>query len=193
MMIYTSILSAVVSALAAETIDNTAKQAWQKLYQPGYADSEGLAELIRASNSSGIKRIDADCWVHARLHSQLKPRHWNALVAKYSTHKAKKVESISALVPVIASHAPQLFVMKAVTAWAIPQLKGVDGKRSSDMIVLPQQFYDINSWDSQGLNRTTYWRWKKGVERTLDEMINEAINDSENILRREGILIADVA
>ncbi|MEX7116799.1 hypothetical protein AB2C39_36685, partial [Pseudomonas aeruginosa] len=68
-----------------------------------------------------------------------------------------------------------------------------DGKRSSDMIVLPQQFYDINSWDYQGLNRTTYWRWKKGVERTLDEMINEALNDSENILRREGILIADVA
>ncbi|HBO5587672.1 TPA: hypothetical protein L4556_004136 [Pseudomonas aeruginosa] len=150
-MIYTSIRSAVVSALAAETIDNTAKQAWQKLYQPGYAESEGLAGLIRGSNTSGIKRIDADCWVHARLHSQLKPRHWNALVAKYSTHKAKKVEAISALVPVIASHAPQLFVMKAVTAWAIPQLKGVEGKRSSDMIVLPQQFYDINSWDSRGL------------------------------------------
>lgn len=39
-MIYTSIRSAVVSALAAETIDNTAKQAWQKLYQPGYAEGE---------------------------------------------------------------------------------------------------------------------------------------------------------
>lgn len=62
-MIYRNVVSAVVRALAAETIDNTAKQAWQKLYQPGYAEIEGLAGLIRASNSSGIKRIDADCWV----------------------------------------------------------------------------------------------------------------------------------
>ncbi|CAL5244116.1 TPA: hypothetical protein L5W20_005914 [Pseudomonas aeruginosa] len=193
MTIYVSALSAIVSALSADCIDNTAKQAWQKLYQPGYAESEGLSGLIRGSNTSGIKRIDADCWVHARLHSQLKPRHWNALVAKYSTHRGKKVQAISALAPVIASHAPQLFVMKAVTAWAIPQMKGVDGKRSTDMIVLPQHFYDINSWDSQGLNRTTYWRWKRGVERTLDEMINEALTESENILRMEGVLVADVA
>lgn len=31
-MIYQSVLGAVVSALAAEAIDTTSKQAWQKLY-----------------------------------------------------------------------------------------------------------------------------------------------------------------
>ncbi|MDO2123328.1 hypothetical protein Q2422_26595, partial [Escherichia coli] len=87
-----------------------AKQALQKLYQSGYADSEGLAGLIRASNSSGIKRIDADCWVDARLHSQLKPRHWNALVAKYSTHREKKKAAIETLIPLVATPAPRRFL-----------------------------------------------------------------------------------
>ena len=50
-----------------------------------------------------------DCWVHARLHSKLIPRHWNALMARFSTHKAKKVDAIGKLVPLIATQAPNLF------------------------------------------------------------------------------------
>jgi hypothetical protein len=190
-MIYTSVLAAVVSALAAECIDSTSKQAWQKLYQSS-GEAGDLASLVRAARSGAISRQDADCWVYSRLHSQLKPRHWNALVARYSTHKAHKVESIGALVPLIASHAPRLFVYKAVTAWAIPQLKGAAGKRSTDMIILPSEFYDLNTWDSQGLNRTTYWRWRKGVESVLEGMVKEALAEVEVILRAEGVLL-DIA
>ena len=65
-----------------------------------------------------------DFWIHGRLHKALIPRHWNALVAKFSTHKGRKVEAIGALRPLIASPAPKLFLYKAVTAWAIPKLKG---------------------------------------------------------------------
>lgn len=115
-MIYSSVLSAVVSALAAECIDNTAKQAWQKLID---VDTAKVGAGGGATN-----RMQADCWVFARLHSELIPRHWNALVARYSTHKARKIDAIGKLAPLIASPAPVLFVHKAVTAWAIPQLKG---------------------------------------------------------------------
>lgn len=190
-MIYTSPLAAVVSALAAECIDSTSKQAWQKLYQSS-GEAGDTASLVRAARSGAISRQDVDCWVYSRLHSQLKPRHWNALVARYSTHKARKVEAIGALVPLIASHAPRLFVYKAVTAWAIPQLKGAAGKRSTDMIILPAEFYDMNTWDSQGLNRTTYWRWRKGVESVLEGMVKEALAEVEVILRAEGVLL-DIA
>jgi len=187
-MIYTSVLAAVVSALAAECIDSTSKQAWQKLYQSS-GEAGDLASLVRAARSGAISRQDADCWVYSRLHSQLKHRHWNALVARYSTHKAHKVESIGALVPLIASHAPRLFVYKAVTAWAIPPLKGVQGKRSTDMIILPTEFYDMNTWDSQGLHRSTYWRWRRGIEEVLNEMVKYALKDVEEILRHEGLLM----
>ncbi|WAD26662.1 hypothetical protein OS670_20045 [Pseudomonadaceae bacterium T75] len=188
-MIYTSTLAAVVSALAAEAIDNTSKQAWQKLYRPGYADGGSLESLMRSSGEKGITRMDADCWVYARLHSQLIPRHWNALMAKYSTHKGKKVQAIAALVPLIASPAPGLFVQKAVTAWAIPPMKGVEGKRSTDMIVLPAQFYDMNGWDLEANHERTRRRWRKGVSDVLEEMVGEALREAERILNAEGVLL----
>lgn len=229
-MKYQSVLAAVVRALAADTMSGV-----------GGGDFE---PKVQASKLKGeITGKDAamlvDCWVHARLHSKLIPRHWNALTARFSTHKAKKVEAIGKLVPLIATQAPNLFRYKAVTAWAIPPVKGVQAqsgqevasraareraefdslhagvvqhlaggempedagqarreqyvKRSTDMIVLPAEFYDINTWDGQGLNRTTYWRWKKAIEKVLDEMVAEALEASGKILQDEGILMADAA
>lgn len=229
-MKYQSVLTAIVRALAAETMSGV-----------GGGDFE---PKVQASKLKGeITGKDAamllDCWVHARLHSKLIPRHWNALTARFSTHKAKKVDAIGKLVPLIASQAPNLFRYKAVTAWAIPPVKGVQAqsghevasraareraefaslhagvvqhlaggempedagqarreqyvKRSTDMIVLPAEFYDINTWDNQGLNRTTYWRWKKAIEKVLDEMVVEALAASAKILEDEGILMAEAA
>ncbi|MCO8261495.1 hypothetical protein NC656_08045 [Pseudomonas asiatica] len=229
-MKYQSVLAAVVRALAADTMSGV-----------GGGDFE---PKVQASKLKGeITGKDAamlvDCWVHARLHSKLIPRHWNALTARFSTHKAKKVDAIGKLVPLIATQAPNLFRYKAVTAWAIPPVKGVQAqsghevasraarergefdslhagvvqrlaggeipedagqarreqyvKRSTDMIVLPAEFYDINTWDGQGLNRTTYWRWKKAIEKVLDEMVAEALVASGKILQEEGILMADAA
>ncbi|MFG0864610.1 hypothetical protein [Pseudomonas sp. FYR_7] len=229
-MKYQSVLAAIVRALAADTMSGV-----------GGGDFE---PKVQASKLKGeITGKDAamllDCWVHARLHSKLIPRHWNALTARFSTHKAKKVEAIGKLVPLIATQAPNLFRYKAVTAWAIPPVKGVQAqsghevasraareraefaslhagvvqhlaggempedagqarreqyvKRSTDMIVLPAEFYDINTWDNQGLNRTTYWRWKKAIEKVLDEMVVEALAASAKILEDEGILMSEAA
>lgn len=229
-MKYQSVLAAVVRALAAETMSGV-----------GGGDFEPKVQTSKLKGEIAGKdaAMLVDCWVHARLHSKLIPRHWSALVARFSTHKAKKVEAIGKLVPLIATQAPNLFRYKAVTAWAIPPVKGVqaqsghevasrsareraefdsltagvgkrlDGgempedsgqarreqyvKRSTDMIVLPAEFYDINTWDGQGLNRTTYWRWKKAIEKVLDEMVAEALVASGKILQEEGVLMADAA
>ncbi|KAB0549793.1 hypothetical protein F7R01_00795 [Pseudomonas argentinensis] len=184
-MIYPSVQSAVVSALAAECIDNTSKQAWQKLID--------LDTVRVGSGVSASDRMQADCWVFARLHSQLIPRHWNALVAKYSTHKGRKVQAISALVPVVASHAPRLFIGNAVTAWAIPPMKGAAGKRSVDMIVLPEQFYDLNRWDPEARPERTRRRWRQGINEVLESLVTEAMVAAENILDREGVLSGNCA
>ncbi len=192
-MIYSSVLAAVVSALAAEAIDNTSKQAWQKLYQPGCDDGRDMATLSKSVEQGTISRTDADCWVFARLHSQLKPRHWDVLVAKYSTHRARKVQSIGRVHPLVASHAPKLFIVSAVTAWAIPKLKGADGKRSSDMIVLPSEFYDVNRWDPEASPERTRRRWKKGIEDVLDAMVDEALSHAAAILDYEGLSLKNAA
>ncbi|WCD79162.1 hypothetical protein [Pseudomonas sp. TUM22785] len=191
-MVYASVLAAVVSALAAETIDNTAKQAWQKLYRPGHEDGHDFATLM-GTDGAGLNRTDVDCWVFARLHSQLKPRHWDVLAARYGTHKGRKVGAIGRLCPLIPSHAPKLFVQKAVTAWAIPQMKGVDGKRSCDMIVLPRSFYDMNSWDLEARPEQTRRRWRGDVRKRLDEMVEEALIAAGEILEAEGLLFTEAA
>lgn len=117
-MVYESVMGAVVSALAAEAIDNTSKQAWQRKCECGET-------AARKSTVTGLERDYIDCWVYARLHSMLKDRHWFALVAKYSANKARRVEAIGRVKAVVATPAPQLFLYKAVTAWAIPKLRGV--------------------------------------------------------------------
>ncbi|MEX5363476.1 hypothetical protein WCE03_16795 [Pseudomonas guariconensis] len=229
-MKYQSVLAAVVRALAAETMSGVGGGDFEPKVQ---------ASKLKGEISGKDAAMLVDCWVHARLHSKLIPRHWHALTARFSTHKAKKVDAIGKLVPLIATQAPNLFRYKAVTAWAIPPVKGVQAhsghevasraareraefdslhagvvqrlaggempedagqarreqyvKRSTDMIVLPAEFYDINTWDGQGLNRTTYWRWKKAIEKVLDEMVAEALIASGKILQEEGVLMADAA
>lgn len=222
-MIYTNVLSAVVSALAAECIDNTSKQAWQRLYQAGEGRPVGPAV-------SEDDRLLADCWVFARLHTELLPRHWDVLVARYSTHAQKKARAITELVPLIASHAGARFVERAVATWAIPKLKGEqqsesaavvdkpkDGEpewrkraaalnaeratrhqeakagRSSVMIILPASWYDMNLWDEDANTDRTRQRWRKAIYDTLNEMVREALAAAEQILKEEGLLLDHAA
>ena len=191
-MIYTSTRAAIVSALAADAIDNTSKQAWQKLYRAGYEDGFDLATLARSCHGD-LSRRDVDCWVHARLHSQLKDRHWHVLLAKYSTHRERKKDAIQALIPIIATPAPRQFLSMAVYTWAIPKLPGVEGRRSTDMIVLEKWFYDMNNWGDGGRPEQTRRRWRQGVRSVLEEMLKEAEDEAEQILIADGLLLSAVA
>jgi len=125
-MIYRSVSGAVVAALAAGEKGTAKGQAWQKLYKS--AEEEGGCMASLGGQSHGLDRTQVDYWLSARLNHLLKARHWDALVAKYSANKVKKVQAITAVRPLIASPAPQLFIYKAVTAWAIPKLKGARRK-----------------------------------------------------------------
>lgn len=191
-MIYTSARAAIVSALAADAIDNTSKQAWQKLYRAGHEDGHDPATLCGFSHGT-LSRTDVDCWVHARLHSQLKSRHWDVLVGKYSTARERKKVSIQALIPLVATPAPREFLGMAVYTWAIPKLAGVDGKRSSDVIVLEGWFYDMNNWGDGGRPEQTRRRWRLGIRSVLEEMLKEAEQAAEQILLEEGLLLASAA
>ena len=229
-MIYRSVSSAVVSALAAESKNSIKGQSWQKLYDP---TGENVGDIGGYVSDSGQRfdRNQVDYWIAARLHRLLSPRHWNVLVAKYSTHKARKVEAIGKLKPMVSTPASQLFLYKAVTAWAIPKLSGARRKQvnvasldvppgtpawrreammsaaasadkvarraadsgGADMIILPDSFYDMNGWDLDAHPESTRRRWRSGINKTLDEMVTEAFQHAELILRAEGVLDEEAA
>lgn len=162
-MIYSSVLSAVVSALASEAIDNTSKQAWQKLYDPSDEGGGDLASLFGSRGGETVDRTQADCWLSARLHHGLEPKYWDVLVAKYSTHRGRKVQAIAALQILVATPAPKLFRYKAVTAWAIPQLKGARPKVAQSVSLdIP---LDMTDWRRDALVKAAVMAGKAGVKR----------------------------
>ena len=179
-MIYRNVLSAVVSVLAAECIDNTTKQSWQRLVGDDVRPSGG--------GMSADDRALLDCWAHARLHAQLSPRHWNVLVAKYSTHKGRKIQAVGRLAALVSTPAPKLFLSYAVYAWAIPKLKGVTGKRDGSVLVLPDRCYDMNHWDTEARPEPTRRRWRGDIFRALRDLEHEALACAESILDSEGLL-----
>jgi hypothetical protein len=116
-MKYQNVISAVVRALAAETINSAGGCSVEPRVQTSKLKGE-----ITGKDAALL----ADCIVHKMLHAQLSPRQWHALLAKYSTHKGRKVDAIGRLVPVIPTPAPKRFTQQAVLVWAVPeQRKGV--------------------------------------------------------------------
>lgn len=121
-MTYRNVVSAVVRALAAETINSA-----------GGCDFEPKAQVAKQKGEI-IGREAAflqDCWVFGRLHKCLSPAHWRALVAKFSTHDERKHAAILELIKTVRSPAPQRFRECAVLTWAIPQ---VGGKHESAVV-----------------------------------------------------------
>ena len=141
-MVYTSVSGAVVAALAAGEKGAAKGQAWQKLCSSVEGEGGCLASL--GGRSHGLDRTQVDYWLSARLHHLLKDWQWDALVAKYSTNKVKKVQAITAIRPRIPGPAPQLFIYKAVTAWAIPKLKGA--RRKAPRSVTVEVALDASPW-----------------------------------------------
>lgn len=105
-------------------------------------------------------------------------------------HGGPLYAALGRLVPRISSPAPQLFIYKAVTAWAIPKLRGVqDGKRSTDMIVLPVEFYDMNTWDPAASPERTRHRWRSGIHQRLESLEEAAVIHATELFDREEIFI----
>lgn len=184
--VYRTVMSAIVRVLAADNIDNSAKQSWQKLIDSG-PRTGGFRALLSARD-----QFDYDCCLHALLHRELSSAHWDILVGRYSTSKGNRVGAISRTIPRITSPAPALFIYKATTVWFIPKMKGAQGKRSTDVAILPAEFYDINTWDTEARPDSTRGRWRLGIHKRLDAMEEEAMVIVTEILDREQLLENDV-
>ncbi|UXZ43587.1 hypothetical protein [Pseudomonas soli] len=146
-MNYHNVISAVVRALAAETTNSA-----------GGCDFEPKVQMAKQKGEISGKdaALLADCIVHKLLHAQLSPRHWNALVAKYSTHRGRKIDSIGRLVAVVESPAPRRFTQQAVLTWAVPQqCKGIARKVTQAKAPEPRENEREGQWD---------WRNKAAAE-----------------------------
>ena len=176
-MTYRNVVSAVVRALAAETINST-----------GGCDFEPKVQCAKQKGEIVGKEAAflLDCWVFGRLHKALNQQHWRVLVAKYSTHEERKHGAILDLLNSVPTPAPKRFRECAVLTWAIPQVAGAEGKRSA--AVLPAAWYNITNWDNDGKPESTRYRWRSGIRKTLDDQVNEALTTAQELLEAEGLI-----
>ncbi|WP_397448153.1 hypothetical protein [Pseudomonas sp. NA-150] len=176
-MTYRNVVAAVVRALAAETINSA-----------GGCDFEPKVQCAKQKGEIVGKEaaLLTDCWVFGRLHKQLAPQLWRALVAKYSTHDERKHSAILQLINTVQSPATKRFRECAVLTWAIPQVAGIQGKRSA--AVLPAGWYDITNWDNDGKPESTRYRWRSSIRKALDNQVNEALAAAHEILEAEGLM-----
>lgn len=180
--VYLGVMSAIVRVLAVDNIDNSTKQSWQKLIDSG-PRTGGFRALIGARD-----QFDYDCCLYALLHRELSAAHWDLLVGKYSTGKGNRVGAISRTIPRISSPAPALFIYKATTVWFIPKMKGMSGKRSTDVAILPDEFYDMNTWDTEARPDSTRGRWRLGIHKCLAAIEEAATVHVTEILDREQLI-----
>lgn len=178
-MIYRNVLAAVVRALAAETMSGV-----------GGGDFEPKVQAAKQKGAIVGKEeaFLCDCWVFGRLHKGLNAEHWDALVAKFSTHQERKHAAILALNSSVKSPAPTRFRECAVLTWAFPQ---PEGKRSTN--ILPAAWYDVTNWGNDGKPESTRYRWRSNIRKALEDRVNEALSAAQEILDAEGLIESSAA
>lgn len=171
-MSYQNVVSAVVRALAAETINS----AGGCNVEPRVQSSKLKGEI-----SGKDAALLADSIVHKLLHAQLSPRHWNALVAKYSTHKGRKIDSIGRLVAIVPTPAPKRFTQQAVLVWAVPQqTKGIQRK-------VPH----FKAPDPRENEREGQWDWRNKAAAAAAERANKHARALAEVKPGEMIVLAE--
>ncbi|MNN73464.1 hypothetical protein D3C81_1895830 [compost metagenome] len=62
-----------------------------------------------------------------------------------------------------------------------------------DVIILPDSFYDMNTWDLDATPESTRRRWRLEINEKLDGMIDDALAEVRVILEAEGLLMKEAA
>jgi hypothetical protein len=176
-MTYRNVISAVVRALAAETISS----AGGCDFEPKVQSDKHTGEMVGRDAA-----FLTDCWVFGRLHRSLSPAQWRVLVAKYSTHTERKHTSIAELTKTVRSPAPERFRHCAIITWALPKPAGVSGKRSTT--VLPAAWYEMDNWSEEPHPIKTQERWRRDIRKALEREVDEALVAAQTLLDAEGLI-----
>jgi len=184
MTVYRDAGHCIARVMSIETNDGTAKSGWQMRYQSGFPETPG-----DGSGLSAEERLTQDAMTRGMLHRELTSAQWYSLVARRSINNAEVVEAINWLSRNAVTPSHYLFRLKAVTAWVMP--KRADGQSSTRS--LPDAFYVLHSWDSDGKPEGTLRRWKSVTDKWLNNQQADAYEAVERHLYQYGLKVGEAA
>lgn len=190
MSVYRDAGHAVSRIMSIETIDGTKKSSWQSQYSSGFVEGVGPANPCPLSDG---ERLTQDSMTRGMIHRSLAPDLWHALVAKYSINDVEVIESVRYLIPRAVTPAHHLFRMKCVTAWAVPKKRGVQEGAKTSRKGLPDAFYDVNSWDTDGTPEGSLRRWKHITFGWLNGRVDEAFRQVTSLLEENALIEREAA
>lgn len=185
MSVYRDAAHAISRIMSIETIDGTKKSSWQSQYTSGFVEGAAPANPCPLSAE---ERLTQDSMTRGMIRRELSADLWNALVAKYSINTAEVAESVHYLVPRAVTPAHHLFRMKCVTAWAIPKKRGVQDGAKTSRRGLPDAFYDVSGWDSDGTPEGSLRRWKHITFGWLNGRVEEAFQQVTVLLEEKALI-----
>lgn len=185
MSVYRDAGHAISRIMSIETIDGTKKSSWQSQYSSGFADGPGPANPCPLSAE---ERLTQDSMTRGMIRRELPVDLWNALVAKYSINTDEVGEAVRYLIPRAATPAHHLFRMKCVTAWAIPKKRGAQPGVKTSRKGLPDAFYDVNTWDTDGTPEGSLRRWKHITFGWLNGRVDEAFQRVTVLLEEKALI-----
>lgn len=190
MTVYRDAAHAISRIMSIETIAGTKLASWQSKYQSGFVDG---GAPVNPCPLNPLDRLTQDSMTRSAIHRALPPDLWHALVAKYSVNDHEVVEAVHYLIPRAVTPAHHLFRMKCVTAWAIPKKRGVQEGVKTSRRGLPDAFYDVNSWDSDGTPEGSLRRWKHITVGWLNGRVDEAFRQVTRLLEESALIEKDAA
>ncbi|WP_258908994.1 hypothetical protein [Pseudomonas putida] len=102
-------------------------------------------------------------------------------MAKYSTHKGRKIDSIGRLVAIVPTPAPKRFTQQAVLVWAVPQqTKGIQRKVPQFKAPEPRENEEKGQWD-----------WRNNAAAAAAERANKHARAIAEVKPGEMIVLAD--
>lgn len=179
-MKFASPTSAIVRAINAEFHDATCHQAWHAAVASGYRE-EPAVNKARESVREYENLIP--CWLHGRLHRELRPDSWCILNARFSASDMAKVSAMFTLSRAVPSQAPMTIKRGAVYSWTFPRKRGLE-----QGWMLPERYHSIESWDTDGHPARTLYRWRRQIHDWLNDQLSVAIAEATEIIQAEGVL-----
>lgn len=176
-MTYRNVISAVVRALAAETIASAGGCEFEPRVQ---------AARVPGAISGSAERLLDDALVRRIMRETLTQLQYAALAGQYSTDGPRKHTGVSLLIKSIESPAPERFIECACWTWAYPKKDGKDGKRS--VAVLPAGWYQMDNWCDEPANIKTQERWRREIHKELKRIADGALAVLQEQLEQVGAL-----